>query len=178
MPTLTRPSLMLITLMSLSACNKPQVEDRQTGESPAPPPEIQPAPPPTVARSLTISSIFIDPKIATICGMVQPKAYFDFDSAVVEAADDRSLATLAQCATSGPLKGRKLDLIGHTDPRGTDEYNAKLGRSRSQAIADYLTKEGMVASTMTVKSEGEQGADPGSPEEWSYDRRVDIRLAD
>jgi len=177
MPKLVRPSLMLLTLLSLSACNKSQVEDRQTGDTPTPPSETQPAQP-TVTRSLTISSVYIDPKIATLCGMTQPKAYFEFDSAVVEEADDRSLSTLAQCATTGPLKGRKLDLIGHTDPRGTDEYNAKLGKSRSQAIADHLTKEGMEASTMSVKSEGEQGADPTSPEEWPYDRRVDIKLAD
>jgi len=36
----------------------------------------------------------------------------------------------------------------------------------------------MEASTMNVKSEREQGADPTSPEEWPYDRRVDIKLAD
>lgn len=181
MNTLLRPSLVLAALISLPACNKPQVEDQKPVAGPVQAPVTPETPvvaPPVVTRVLTITSVFIDPKIATLCGMAQPKAYFDYDSAVVEPSDDRSLATLAECAKTGPLKDRKLDLVGHTDPRGTDEYNVKLGRSRAQAVADYLVKEGMAEGTMKVESKGEKGTDPEAPEEWTYDRRVDIRLAE
>ena len=173
-----RSCFALVVSLSLLACNKPQADVHQAVETPTHPSQTTPAPNVTPTRSLTVSSVFIDPKIATICGMSQPKAFFEFDSAVVEAAEDKSLATLAQCATTGPLKGRKLDLIGHTDPRGTDEYNAKLGQSRAQAVETYLARQGMEACTMNVKSEGEQGTAPNSPEEFPYDRLVDIRLAD
>ncbi len=173
----TFTALTFLALLSLPACNKPQA-DTNPSDAPTSTPQTAPAPPAPTARGLTVSSVFIDPKIATLCGMAQPKAYFDFDSSEVETSDDRSLATLAECASTGPLKGRKLDLIGHTDPRGTDEYNEKLGQSRAQAVETHLAKLGMAASTMVVKSEGEQGTDPNSPAEFPYDRRVDIRLAD
>ena len=178
---LIRPAWMLAALVSLPACNKPPAAEQKVAAAPAPvavTPTVTPTAPVVVTRSITITSVFIDPKIATLCAMAQPKAFFDFDSAVIEPSADRSLALLAECAKTGPLKDRKLDLIGHTDPRGTDEYNAKLGRSRAQAVADALVKEGMVESTMKVESQGEKGADPESPEEWTYDRRVDIRLAE
>lgn len=167
-----------LTLMSLPSCSKPKVEDHPTSEAPVQAQAPAPAPATTTTRSLTISSVFIDPKIATLCGMDQPKTFFEFDSSVIDATEDRALVSLAECANTGPLKGRKLDLIGHTDPRGTDEYNAKLGKSRAQAVETYLADHGMAAATMTVKSEGEQGTDPNAPAEFPYDRRVDIRLAD
>lgn len=177
MSILSRSFVALGVLLALAACSKPKAESTQVAETPNNPSEMTPTPAPSTTRTLTISSVYIDPKIATLCGMAQPKAFFEFDSAVVE-SDDRSLATLAQCATGGPLKGRKLDLIGHTDPRGTDEYNDKLGQSRAQAVQGYLAKQGMDSNTMNVRSEGEQGTDPSAPEEFPYDRRVDIRLAD
>src|SRR5690242_10013284 len=52
---------------------------------------------------------------------------FDFDSADILEADRQVLAQVARCLTSGPLKGRSIELVGRADPRGETEYNMVLG---------------------------------------------------
>jgi outer membrane protein OmpA-like peptidoglycan-associated protein len=128
-------------------------------------------------RPLTVSSVTLDPTLASECGITGQQAFFEFDSAQVETADSGVLAQLATCVTSGPLQGQRLELVGHADPRGPDEYNAKLGRSRAQSVAEFLVGRGVMNSNIAVSSDGEAGADPTTPAEWPYDRRVDIRVA-
>jgi peptidoglycan-associated lipoprotein len=125
---------------------------------------------------MTMSGVYLDPELTRLCGMAAPKAFFEFDSTVVEGADNSGLSSLAQCVSTGPLKGRKLELVGHADPRGTDAYNDQLGKSRAESVMDFLSTEGVPADRMTTRSEGERGADVTNADEWPYDRRVDIRL--
>lgn len=175
MTTQLRPLSLILGLLALvPACTKTSADKVEPVEEPSRPTvDEQPA---TDTRSYTISGIYIDPELAKSCNISTPKAFFEFDSAAVEGADDANLTALATCVSTGPLKGSKLELIGHADPRGTDEYNAKLGRSRAQSVQDYLGKHGVELENMTARSEGERGTDPTDASEWPYDRRVDIRL--
>ena len=50
--------------------------------------------------------------------------------------------------------GLKLDVEGHTDSVGGDEYNQRLSEQRGAAVRDYLTQEGMAASSVTTKGLG------------------------
>src|SRR5579862_2956824 len=52
---------------------------------------------------------------------------FDFDHFELTTQDRSVLQQIADCVTTGPMKGHKLSLIGRADPRGTEEYNLGLG---------------------------------------------------
>lgn len=129
-------------------------------------------------RPLTTSSVSLDPNIAAACGITGVETFFEFDSAQVEPADSGVLTQLTACLTSGPLQGRPIEIVGHADPRGTDEYNARLGRSRAQSVQDFMIDRGLSATHIAVSTQGEAGTNPDDPAEWPYDRRVEIRLND
>ena len=50
--------------------------------------------------------------------------------------------------------GLRLDVEGHTDSVGGDDYNQTLSEKRGAAVRDYLTKEGLATSSVTSKGFG------------------------
>jgi outer membrane protein OmpA-like peptidoglycan-associated protein len=67
-------------------------------------------------------------------------------------------------------------LVGHTDPRGTAEYNDKLGLDRAERVKRYLVTNGVDTGRVLTSSVGESEAS-ASPQDWAKDRRVEIQLA-
>jgi len=51
-------------------------------------------------------------------------------------------------------KGLKLELEGHTDSVGSDELNMKLSQQRAAAVSDFLTKEGVIADSISARGLG------------------------
>jgi outer membrane protein OmpA-like peptidoglycan-associated protein len=51
-------------------------------------------------------------------------------------------------------KGLKLELEGHTDNVGSDALNLKLSEQRAKSVRDFLTKEGVVADSISVRGLG------------------------
>jgi outer membrane protein OmpA-like peptidoglycan-associated protein len=49
----------------------------------------------------------------------------------------------------------KIELAGHTDDVGNDEYNQKLSEERAKAAVDYLVKQGIASDRLTYKGYGE-----------------------
>jgi len=80
--------------------------------------------------------------------------YFDFDK-----YDLRPDARTSLKANAGWLKGNpsaQVDVEGHADERGTNEYNLALGAKRAQAAKDYLVTLGVSAGRLSTKSYGEE----------------------
>jgi peptidoglycan-associated lipoprotein len=75
------------------------------------------------------------------------------------------------------MAGRKMDLIGHADPRGSSDYNMTLGQSRADAVASYLDSRGMSTLKTRTTSRGAMDATGRDETGWAHDRRVDILLA-
>lgn len=98
--------------------------------------------------------------------------YFDYDSNVVHEADKPSLQANAQKLLSNP--NSKLMVEGHTDPRGSREYNVGLGERRARSIAADFTSKGVKASQLALVSYGaEKPAAQGRTEaDYQQDRRV------
>ena len=79
----------------------------------------------------------------------------------------------------------RIELTGHTDAIGDNEYNIRLSRNRATAVADYLTDHGISRERITIKGIGEaipvainkyeDGTD--SPEGRRLNRHVSIRLS-
>jgi peptidoglycan-associated lipoprotein len=89
-----------------------------------------------------------------------------------------ALKPLAECLSKGALAGRKIRLIGRTDPRGSDEYNMVLGQARANAVSAFLTNLGVPSDRLLTTSRGELDAKGTAEGGWAHDRRVDIELAD
>lgn len=103
-----------------------------------------------------------------------PKFAYDDDALMPE--DRAILAQLARCVTTGPLKGKKLELTGRADPRGETEYNMILGEHRAASVVEYLSLLGVEPGIMAKTSRGELDAEGTDEDGWARDRRVDIAL--
>ena len=68
----------------------------------------------------------------------------------------------------------KVLVEGHTDERGTPEYNIALGERRAKAVAKYLQNLGVDPTQLSVVSYGEEKpADPGHSEDaFAKNRRA------
>jgi peptidoglycan-associated lipoprotein len=100
--------------------------------------------------------------------------YFGFNSDVV---DDPSLELLRQHGrylSDNP--GERVRLEGHTDERGSREYNIGLGERRAVGVQSVLLVEGASAEQLTTVSFGEERpADAASDETaWAANRRVEL----
>ena len=110
-------------------------------------------------------------------GNVDRAPKFDFDQSNLEPGDRDVLRQVAQCLTTGPLKGQALRLVGRADPRGEQEYNMVLGSSRAASVKTYLSQLGVDQGKMTMTSRGKLDANGYDDASWRLDRRVDILLS-
>ena len=99
-------------------------------------------------------------------------AQFAFDKADLTSAHRGILIDVA-----GKLSGKEnLEIVGHTDSKGSKAYNQKLSERRAQAVADFLRTFG-VKNSMSVKGMGETQpvADNATDAGRAQNRRVEIR---
>lgn len=98
--------------------------------------------------------------------------YFDFDSNAIHNEDRPAIAANGSYMASH--QGAKATLEGHTDPRGSREYNVGLGERRAKAVAEALTTKGTSPAQVRVVSYGaEKLASAGNTEaDYQKDRRV------
>lgn len=108
-------------------------------------------------------------------GDCQVKAvYFGFDESTLSADARQTLDQDLQCLQKSQWK--RLSLTGHTDERGTTEYNLALGAHRADAVKKYLTGLGLEPKKLRALSYGnERPADNGHDEAaWARNRRVEL----
>ena len=101
--------------------------------------------------------------------------YFDFDQSSIRADSAGSLRKNAKTIKENASWGQ-VTVQGHTDERGSEEYNLALGERRASAVKRYLVDLGVSASRMRVVSFGEaKPAVPGHDESaWRYNRRSEF----
>ena len=97
--------------------------------------------------------------------------YFDFNES---ALTTEATATLARDADCLKQVGRAVTLVGHTDPRGTQEYNLALSERRAQSVRDHLGRLGADGTRLTILPRGSLDAKGTDEPSWSQDRRVDF----
>ena len=128
-------------------------------------------------NTATAANVSISPDILRACNIPDADAYFAFDSAHLTSFDDTPLDALATCFATGPMKGKKLSLVGHADSRGAPDYNMTLGQSRADAVATSLTGKGLERANVVTTSRGAMDATGREETGWAHDRRVDVMLA-
>jgi peptidoglycan-associated lipoprotein len=100
--------------------------------------------------------------------------YFDFDSSNL-----RPDAIEALNAHIAALQGndRNVRLEGHTDERGTREYNMALGERRANSVRDYMVANGIASYRIETVSYGEERpvAYGSGESNWAQNRRVELK---
>jgi len=100
--------------------------------------------------------------------------YFDFDDFAVKSDYDTMLARHGALLAANP--GLAIKIEGHTDERGSAEYNLALGQKRAQAVLSALTLLGAKDRQMEATSWGKErprslGHDEAA---WAQNRRADL----
>jgi len=80
--------------------------------------------------------------------------YFQFDRYDLNTDARETLKTNAGWLRSNPSS--RIEIEGHCDERGTNEYNLALGAKRAQAAKDYLVSLGIPAERVSTISYGEE----------------------
>jgi peptidoglycan-associated lipoprotein len=103
-------------------------------------------------------------------------AHFDFDSSVVKAADKPNVAAVADYLKSNAHDA--VEIEGHCDERGTEEYNRSLGERRALALRESLIALGIDPGKIDTISYGkDRPVDPGHDEAaWKQNRRGEFIL--
>lgn len=131
-------------------------------------PHLFPDPEPTVVAAPTYESMTLS-----------ASALFDFDSAEVKEAGLTHLQELGDKIQAKGASVVDVDIIGHTDSTGPEDYNQQLSERRAQAMKDFLVSERNVdASIIDVSGMGESSpvADNATAEGRAQNRRVEVRV--
>jgi OOP family OmpA-OmpF porin len=131
----------------------------------AAPPEPAPAPAAEIAA--------IEPRKEPI--NIAERAGFDFDQAVLKAEDRQRLdAAVAQLKTMP--EGSTIQVTGHTDSIGSEEYNRNLSMRRAEAARDYLVSNGVDEKRIVLSGMGESNpiASNDTAEGRAQNRRVEV----
>lgn len=170
-----RASWLVFALLA-AACSKKQV----TTVSPSP--GTTPAPPsksPIAATAPASPQLGVSDELAKQCHLQLAPANapnFNYDRFVLLPEDRAVLERLATCITTGPLKGRSVQLVGRADPRGTAEYNLGLGDRRAHTVSSFLERLGVGRAQLATATRGDLDATGSDESSWQRDRRVDIIL--
>ncbi|MBM4194555.1 MAG: peptidoglycan-associated lipoprotein, partial [Gemmatimonadetes bacterium] len=102
--------------------------------------------------------------------------YFDYD--IDEIRDDQKAALDAKVPLLNSNPDLRMRITGHTDERGSDEYNLALGQRRAASVRRYLAARGVAESRFEVQSLGEQRpAQAGETEDaWGRNRRAEFEI--
>ncbi|OAN13668.1 hypothetical protein A3K86_13920 [Photobacterium jeanii] len=108
-------------------------------------------------------------------GQTIARVFFSFDRSTLSQTSVRILEKIAS-----QLKNTKtlLEVEGHTDAKGSAEYNLALGLRRSKSVEAFLKSRGMPSHQMKATSKGETApvADNSSDHGRELNRRVEIKV--
>lgn len=103
---------------------------------------------------------------------------FDFDKSTLTVNAKTILDGVAEALAKRP--DIKVEVGGHTDGKGSDEYNLKLSDRRSKSVREYFVKKGIASSRMTSRGYGETMpvADNESDAGRELNRRVELKVTE
>jgi peptidoglycan-associated lipoprotein len=101
--------------------------------------------------------------------------YFDFDSFVIKDEYKGLVEGHAKALSAG--KQRHMVVEGHTDERGSREYNLALGQKRAEAVVKSLALLGVAPAQVEAVSFGEERPAVQASDEaaWAKNRRAELK---
>ena len=98
--------------------------------------------------------------------------FFDYDKASLRSESFGELSKVLKVLADNP--SMKIEISGHTDNRGSLEYNTKLSRSRAKAVVDYLIEKGVDSTRLSY--EGYAFTQPISDNDTDEGRQLNRRV--
>ena len=130
---------------------------------------------PAEAQGTGLEGGFAESELEDPTGALSQRVvYFEFDSSNIRPADVELIEAHALYLANHPQQ--QVVIEGHTDERGSREYNLALGERRAKAVAQVLELNGAARGQIEVVSFGEEKpVETGQNEDaWSKNRRAEI----
>jgi outer membrane protein OmpA-like peptidoglycan-associated protein len=110
---------------------------------------------------------------------INEKIQFELDKAEILEASHGLLNEIVD-VMKGHKDIKKVDILGHTDSDGTDEYNQDLSDRRAKAVLQYLVNHGVEKKRLSAKGLGESKpiADNESDQGKEKNRRVEFLITE
>ena len=104
--------------------------------------------------------------------------FFEFDKSNILQQSYKELQQLIELLTENP--NMKIEIGGHTDDKGTIEYNQRLSENRANAVVKYLINKGISEKRLKYKGYGElHPIDTNETEAGRFNnRRVEFKILD
>jgi len=129
------------------------------------------------AGASTVAPVVVAPdaNAADAASQLARVVYFDFDSFLVK--DEFRPVVEGHARRLNAQRATRIVVEGHTDERGSREYNLALGQKRAEAVQRSLTLLGVTPEQVEAVSFGEErpaatGADESA---WSQNRRAELK---
>lgn len=186
-----------VACIALVGCSKRQPV--QTDPAPAPAPAAQPAAPAPAVETAPVNQDSLAAEQARleaeriaaekarleaerarleqlINQIMSEDVYFDFDRSELTEKAKELLAQVAELL----LKETRFTITieGHTDARGTEDYNFTLGAKRAMKVKEFLAAYGIDGKRMESVSYGKEApkAEGATEEAYSQNRRANFRV--
>ena len=159
----------MVTMSLVKRFGNKQEAAPEPAPAPTPPvatiSEPAPTPPPPVKKQPEVITLVLEP------------IHFATDSATLTADARSRLDNIVRVLNTYPQV--KLLIIGHTDSRGSDDYNMILSLKRAKAAFDYLTGKGIARQRLSYEGRGEREpvADNRTKEGRAKNRRTEFHPA-
>jgi peptidoglycan-associated lipoprotein len=129
-----------------------------------------------VADSLARLAAQRDAALTSARTALTAAVFFDYDAA--EIRDDARATLESKLPLLTANSGLRLRIAGHTDSRGSDEYNLALGQRRASSVKAFLTERGIDSNRLEIASFGrERGVCSEEAEScWSRNRRAEFEI--
>jgi outer membrane protein OmpA-like peptidoglycan-associated protein len=124
----------------------------------------------TVNKDLYLSPIEVDQ------AYVLRNIYFDYDKATLRPESKVELDRLVKILKENPTM--VIEIGGHTDSDGSEEYNLRLSQARAESVMKYLIQAGIEPERLRAKGYGEtQPVAPNdTPENKQKNRRTEFKV--
>lgn len=103
--------------------------------------------------------------------------YFDFDKAILKPASNKELNNLLELLQKKP--DMHIEISGHTDSKGSDEYNQVLSKKRAHAVVTWLVSKGISKDRLTYEGYGESSplaSNDDEEEGRELNRRTEFKI--
>ena len=97
---------------------------------------------------------------------------FDFDSAALRSNAEQNLAEFAESMKD--FEDTKILIVGHTDSKGSADYNQQLSERRAESASEYLAQQGLASGRLLTSGKGE--SEPVATHETEAGRQQNRRV--